>query len=92
MMGYTGGMPTVLRVDGFEVRIYPRDHDPPHVHVFRAGGQAKVEIGDPDPEHPAPARLVQVAGMSRADARQAEELVQLHQAELMEAWRVYGAI
>jgi Domain of unknown function (DUF4160) len=26
--------------------MYFDDHDPPHVHVFKAGGQAKITIGD----------------------------------------------
>ena len=30
-------MPTVLREQGFEVRIYTLDHPPPHVHVAKAG-------------------------------------------------------
>ena len=38
-------MPTVLRLDGFEVRIYLNDHEPAHVHVFRAGGEAKIKLG-----------------------------------------------
>ncbi|NJN61100.1 MAG: DUF4160 domain-containing protein [Coleofasciculaceae cyanobacterium RL_1_1] len=39
-------MPTILRQDGFAVRLYFNDHDPPHVHVFKAGGQAKIALGD----------------------------------------------
>jgi hypothetical protein len=33
-------MPTVLRDEGFEVRIYTSDHPPPHVHVAKAGAIA----------------------------------------------------
>lgn len=39
-------MPTVYRQDGFEFRIYTNVHDPPHVHVFKAGGQVKIAMGD----------------------------------------------
>lgn len=37
-------MPTVLRVDGFAVRIYENDHEPAHVHVYVAGGSCRIEI------------------------------------------------
>ncbi|MGG6266137.1 DUF4160 domain-containing protein [Leptolyngbya sp. AN03gr2] len=39
-------MPTLLRQDGFEIRMYFDDHDPPHVHVFKAEGQAKIALGN----------------------------------------------
>jgi len=35
-------MPTVLKKDGF--RIYPNDHLPAHVHVFKAGREAKNKL------------------------------------------------
>jgi hypothetical protein len=38
-------MPTVLRKDGFAVRIYFNDHLPPHVHVFKGGGQVRISLG-----------------------------------------------
>jgi hypothetical protein len=33
--------PTIIRDSGFLVMIYckPREHDPPHVHVVKAGGE-----------------------------------------------------
>jgi hypothetical protein len=33
-------MPTVLRIDGFRIVVYPNDHRPPHVHVIGGGGEA----------------------------------------------------
>ncbi len=39
-------MATVLRKDGFSVRIYTNDHLPSQVHVFKAGGEAKINLGD----------------------------------------------
>jgi hypothetical protein len=38
-------MPTLLRQDGFDIRMYFDDHDPPHIHAFKSGGQAKVALG-----------------------------------------------
>jgi len=30
-------MPTILRIEGYEIVIYLHDHLPPHVHVFARG-------------------------------------------------------
>ncbi len=37
-------MSTVLRDEGFEVRIYTLDHPPPHVHVAKAGAIVRVDL------------------------------------------------
>lgn len=34
-------MPTVLRKNGFEFFFWSNDHSPAHIHVFKAGGEAK---------------------------------------------------
>jgi hypothetical protein len=41
-------LPTVLRIDGLRVVIYPNDHRPPHVHVFGAEGEAVFLLNCPD--------------------------------------------
>lgn len=41
-------MPTVLRLDGLRVVIYPSDHRPAHVHVIGAGGEAVFNLHCPD--------------------------------------------
>ncbi|MBK1674903.1 hypothetical protein CKO35_16745 [Ectothiorhodospira shaposhnikovii] len=38
-------MPTVLRLDGLRVVIYPADHRPAHVHVIGAQGEAVFLLG-----------------------------------------------
>jgi hypothetical protein len=45
-------MPTIHVVDGYTVKVYTRDHRPPHVHVFHNNGEAIITIGRPgeDPE------------------------------------------
>ena len=72
-------MPTVLRQDGFEVRIYTADHTPPHVHVFKGGGEVVVEID--------PLSVREAKGMSRREEAAATRLVEEHQDKLREAWR-----
>jgi hypothetical protein len=41
-------MPTVLRLDGLRVIIYPNDHRPAHVHVKGAVGEAVFVLHCPD--------------------------------------------
>jgi hypothetical protein len=38
-------MPTIFRHDGFRYVIWPNDHLPPHVHVFKAGTEVIIELG-----------------------------------------------
>ncbi len=72
-------MPTILRHGGFEVRIQTADHEPPHVHVYNAGGMVKIELE--------PIRTKSRSGMSAQMAAQAERIVAQHQGMLLEAWR-----
>jgi hypothetical protein len=37
-------MPTVLRVNGYEVIIYTHDHLPRHVHIFKAEMEVQIYI------------------------------------------------
>ena len=75
-------MPTLIRQDGFNVRMYFDDHDPPHVHVFKAGGQAKIAI-DASPS------LILVQGMNSKEAKAALQVVAQHQTHLLEKWQEY---
>ncbi len=79
-------MPTVLVVDGFQVRIYlaPREHGPAHVHVVKAGaGEVVVNLGDEDTG----AAVRNVGGMSGRDARRAFRIVEEHRQQLLDEWR-----
>lgn len=38
--------PTILRTRNLSVRIYPKDHNPPHVHVIGPGSEAKFLLRD----------------------------------------------
>ena len=66
-------MPTVLDVGGFQVRILlpPREHGPPHVHVWKAGTVVMVDL----PEGDAPIRIRKVRGMRTVDVVAAFRLV-----------------
>ena len=78
-------MPTVYRTNGFRFVIYPGDHIPPHVHVIKGSGQAKIRIG----ENGEPASLISVNDeMSDRDAFRALKLVQALQSHLLDKWRL----
>lgn len=79
-------MPTILRKGGFKVRIYLNDHIPAHVHVFKGGGEAKINIGD---ENLAPQWVWVSSEMTDKDAVKALQLVADHQLELLKKWREY---
>lgn len=78
-------MPTLIREDGFEVRIYTLDHPPPHVHVAKAGAIAKIEL--------ATCCVVEVAGsISDRDLKRAEALVARHAGRLLgEGEKIHGS-
>lgn len=78
-------MPTVLREIGFEFRIRADDHDPPHVHVFKAGAEMKISIGDSSSKP----RVLGTKGMSDAEGGKALRLVAINQALLLRAWEKY---
>ena len=72
-------MPAVLRRDGFEFVIYFDDHNPPHVHVFKAEGEAKIELD--------PVLIVGVWNMKKTTARKAKRITEENQAYLLDKWR-----
>lgn len=41
-------MPTILRIDGLRVVVYPNDHRPAHVHVIGRGCEAVFDLRCPD--------------------------------------------
>ncbi len=75
-------MPTVLRKDGFDFRMYFDDHIPAHVHAFKGDGEVKISLGDPLTQ---PTVLV-AYNMSSKEAKQALAIVLEHQTELLKRW------
>jgi len=61
--------------------MYYNDHRPPHVHVKRAGNEARVQLD--------PVDVMDNYGYSRSEIKLVLEIVGKHQAMLMETWRSY---
>lgn len=72
-------MPTVLRIEGLRVVVYPNDHPPAHVHVIGPGWVVVVNLIDLD--------LREAIGCNEAEARRVLRLVAAHRGALLEAWR-----
>ena len=73
-------MSTVLsQINGFDVRIYSRDHKPPHVHCWKQRSELVVNLE--------PICIRENNRMSPADARIALAIVAEHQSFLLDEWR-----
>ena len=83
-MGYILGVPTVIRSDGFAVRILlpPREHGPPHVHVVKGGSEAVIRLGP----RGRPVELLEVYGMKTKDVLKAVRLVEASKDHLLAIW------
>ena len=77
-------MPTVIREEGFEVRIYTFDHPPPHVHVAKAGAIVRIDL--------AAHTVTEIVGaISDRDVKRAERLVAQHAKMLKKEWtKIHG--
>lgn len=73
-------MATVHRENGFEFRIWPNDHTPPHVHAWKAGGMAKIELLGGF-------AVVKVREMKPVDVIRAVRIVIANEQTLLQAWR-----
>jgi hypothetical protein len=78
-------MVTVFKQDGLSFRIFPNDHFPSHVHVFKAGSEARIEISGADGK---PHTLTN-NGLSRKELAKAIALIQENQSLLLQRWSAY---
>lgn len=75
-------MPTVLRKDGYRVTVYPNDHRPAHVHVFKAGCEAVFELNCPD----GPPTLRENHGFKKTTLGEIATMLNEHLRLLCEKW------
>ncbi len=87
LSGYNGWMPTVLRVGGFRILIFlpPREHQPPHVHVWKADGEVVIELAVGDGSQ----TIRSVARMRTSDVKAAFWIVEENAEYLLKCWREY---
>jgi hypothetical protein len=72
-------VPTIIREDGYEIRIYTLDHPPPHVHVAKAGAVLKIDL--------ATCQVIEIVGtISDREVKRAEGLIAKHAQLLEKEW------
>ena len=72
-------MPTVLRINGYRIGFYSSEPDEPmHVHVHKAGHEAKLWLG--------PVQVSWSKGFREVDLREITRILTTHEAMLIEAW------
>lgn len=82
-------MPTVLRVGGLRVVIYPTDHRPAHVHVIGADAEAVFILHCPK----GPPELRENFGFKRSDLGTIINALTTALTALCREWsRIHGAI
>lgn len=75
-------MPTVLRLPGFRVAIYPNDHRPAHVHVIGNGHEAVYELNCPA----GPAGLRENFGFAQYEVNAIQKSLMEHIPSLCQGW------
>lgn len=77
-------MPTVARINGLRVVIYPNDHRPAHVHVSGNGGEAVFILSCPG----GPVRLRESFGFGRAELTRMASAVNELLTTLCREWEI----
>jgi len=75
-------VPTVLRLDGLRVVVYPNDHRPAHVHVIGRGFEAVLNLNCPD----GPVELRENYGFQNRDLSHILRLMTGRLKDLCRAW------
>lgn len=76
-------MPTVLRLEGLRVAIYPNDHRPAHVHVIGPGMEAVFVLNCPN----GPVELRECYGFSGRALREIAVSLETNLERLCESWK-----
>lgn len=74
-------MVTVHRFDSLRFVIYSNDHDPAHVHVLRAGCEAKIQLVGSSPT------ILWQHGFSPGELRTVLEETRKERFRLLRKWR-----
>jgi hypothetical protein len=78
-------MPTVLEIEGFRFFFYSADrNEPPHVHVHKAGQEAKFWLD--------PIRPERLGRFKKGELRRMIEILEENQEQILERWNEYFSI
>lgn len=77
-------MPTVLRLPGLRVVIYPNDHRPAHVHVMGNGKEAIFELNCPQ----GPTSPRENFGFAQHELNSIQKALGEHVPQLCRTWEV----
>ena len=81
-------MPTILRLGGLRVVVYPNDHRPAHVHVIGSEHEAVFRLNCPA----GPAELRENYGFSRSEITAIRNALGSHLGALCKAWEhIHGS-
>jgi hypothetical protein len=75
-------VPTVLRKNGFDFRIYNNDHEPMHSHVWKAGKEVVINLGNGQMKP----YVRENRGMAKTEERRALRIAAVYQDFLIEEW------
>lgn len=75
-------MPTLLLVEGYRFYFFSLEgSEPPHVHVHRGGGKAKLWLS--------PVELASARGFTPTELRRVHELTDEHAQYFLQRWNEY---
>jgi hypothetical protein len=78
-------MPTVFRQEGFAIDVYTFDHEQAHVHIWKAGKEIVIDLGE-SAEAPS---IRENNGMKKNEVRKAYSLVEKNLVYLRQRWREF---
>jgi len=80
-------VPTVMRLDGLRVVVYPNDHRPAHVHVMGRGHEAVFNLNCPA----RPVELRENFGFPSRELSKTLDILTGHLEDLCQTWeRIHG--
>lgn len=81
-------MAKVFEQEGFVCHVWPNDHLPPHVHVFRGGREMRIAIGVPGLTPP---WIYDAGDMPVYEQKEALKLVSRRQGHCLTQWSKFHA-
>lgn len=71
-------MPLISEISNIRIYLYPKDHNPPHVHCYKEEYSAVIDIRT---------GIVIVGDMKSCELKIVRKWVKAHKDELLEMWK-----